>query len=180
MRKRIIAIIVLVFSIFSMLSAAVSGTEPRSFSFSLKRDYVDPFKILFVNRNSTEQQLIQIDSAVLNLSKTPELTYYMVFVVKPKIASYMVNITISPFMSKNQNLLPSAVEIFSNELNKVLDTEKAENGSVSCRFTQKLGSSNGQKPTYYFYGFFYSFPDSSAYIPGEYSSTVTVEVSTVE
>ena len=180
MRKRIIAITVLVFSIFSMLSAAVSGTEPRSFSYSIKKDITEPFKVLFVDKNSTPALLNQIQNPKLNLSATPELAYYLVFAVKQSLSYYNVRVRVSPFTEEKAytKILPASLYI-SNE------SASARNMGETIPFTGMSLELDGfygpadeiDGAEYYFFGFFYSFPETSQYIPGTYHSNVVVEVS---
>ena len=80
--KKTITLIIMFFLITLSVSAVVSGTGPRKFTFTVKRDIKDPFKVIFVDRNSSVSMLYQIQDPSISLSTTPELAYYLVFAVR--------------------------------------------------------------------------------------------------
>lgn len=178
--KKTFAIIMIISLMAFPLFADITGTQPRSFSYSIKKDITEPFKVLFVDKNSTPALLNQIQNPKLNLSATPELAYYLVFAVKQSLSYYNVKVSVSPFTEKkaNKQILPASLYI-SNE------STSARNMGETIPFTGmslKLDGFYGPADEidgaeYYFFGFFYSFPETSQYIPGTYHSNVVVEVS---
>ncbi len=178
--KKTFAIIMIISLMTFSLFADITGTQPRSFSYSIKKDITEPFKVLFVDKNSTPALLNQIQNPKLNLSATPELAYYLVFAVKQSLSYYNVKVRVSPFTEEKAytKILPASLYI-SNE------SASARNMGETIPFTGMSLELDGfygpadeiDGAEYYFFGFFYSFPETSQYIPGTYHSNVVVEVS---
>lgn len=178
--KKTITLIIMFFLICTFLSAAVSGTGPRRFSFILKREIKDPFKVMFVDRNSSATMLNQIQDPSITLSATPELAYYLVFAVKQPYSGYAVNVHISAFAEKDTatNILPASLYVSSEGVSQRTVASDIPANGCDVDLSGFYGPAvEGDGAEYYFFGFFYSFPDMSKYIPGTYVSNVTVEVS---
>lgn len=173
--KKIIIAILLVFLSFPVC-AQLEGLDIRRFSFTLKKPLSKPFEVIFVDKHSDLSSLYRIQEPVINLSSSPELAYYMVFAVKEQKAHYSINITILPFM-KDEIILPANVYI-SND-NSSMRSVSSELPSTGLNYTIS-GDYGPEKvtgqPEYYFFGFYYSFPETVELAPGKYMSAVTVEV----
>ncbi|MGN0907194.1 MAG: hypothetical protein ACI4NM_08600 [Bullifex sp.] len=178
--KKTLAGIIMILIILASLSAYVSGTDPRSFRFVIKREIKDPFKVMFVDRNSSASMLNQIQDPSIALSTSPELAYYMVFAVKQPYSLYSVDVHVSAFADTAiaTKILPASLYVSNEGVSQ--RTVASDIPAEGCDFdlTGFYGpAAEGDGAEYYFFGFFYSFPDMAKYIPGTYVSNVTVEVS---
>ncbi len=173
--KKIMIAILLVF-LSCPVFAKVVGTDARSFSFTLKKDISKPFEVMFVDKNSDPYSLNRIQEPVINLSSSLELAYYLVFAVKEQKAHYSVNIRILPFR-KDETILNANVYISDD--NSTQRSSSTEIPATGLNYT--ISGDYGPEtvtgePEYYFFGFFYSFPETLELAHGKYLSDVTVEV----
>ena len=175
--KKTITLIIMFFLLTLSVSAVVSGTGPRKFTFTVKRDIKDPFKVMFVDRNSSVSMLYQIQDPSISLSTTPELAYYLVFAVKQPYSSYSVNVHVTAFADA-ANILPASLYVSNERGTSRTVANDITDAGCDVDLSGFYGPAmEGDGAEYYFFGFFYSFPDMSRYIPGTYVSNVTVEVS---
>ena len=180
MKKFIICLsLIIIFSSFLFAGVSNRYINTRSFSYTIKKDINDPFKVIFANNISTINNIQAIDSISIEPSETLSLAYYMVLAVK-EYKEYDVKIRVSPFLSKKGNTLPARL-LLLNDMAKESDSidERISDSEI------KIDISNTYGPNpyvgnheFYFFGFYFAFPkEKGSYIKDTYYSTVTVEVS---
>ncbi len=176
--KKVLIFILISLSVFSAFAANTPNVGARSFSYTIKKDIKDPFKVIFADKSSSQGSIVKLSKASLRDTDTFSLAYYIVLAVKDELKHYQVAITISPFKNGNNKVLPAKVliqdegKVKSNEAIDINEYPVTIDLDGNYGLDLVTGDTN-----YYFFGFSYAFPKTVSYVPDTYTSTVTVEVS---
>lgn len=178
--KRIIILLIMLLITFSIFADTYANINTRSFSYTIKKEMKDSVKIFFADKTSSESAINAIDTISLEPTDTLSLAYYLVFAVKEEARTYDVKVTVSPFISSDNTILPARLYV-AKDLSRSNDSVDITIGESSDPID--LSGYYGPKeitgsPEYYFFGFYFAFPKTiGSYKVGSYNSTVKVEVS---
>lgn len=174
--KKFIICLSLIIILSSFLFAGNINT--RSFSYAIKKDIKEPFKVVFANTTSTINNIQAIDSISIEPSEILSLDYYMVLAVK-EYKKYDVKIYVSPFKSNKGNTLPARLLLINDMDKDSAVDERIDREIIIIDISNTYGPKNNvENHEYYFFGFYFAFPkEKGSYIKDTYYSTVKVEVS---
>lgn len=176
--KKVLVFILILLSVFSAFAANTPNVGARSFSYVIKKDIKEPFKVIFADKSSSEGSIITLSKASLRATDTFSLAYYIVLAVRDESKPYKVAVTVSPFTNGNNKVLPAKIYVQNEGKSRSNESIDINEYPITIDLDGNYGLDLVTGDTnYYFFGFSYSFPKTASYVPDTYTSTVKVEVS---
>ena len=174
--KKVLVFLTILFSVFSAFAANTPNVGARSFSYTIKKDIKDPFKVIFADKSSSEGSIITLSKASLRATDTFSLAYYIVLAVRDESKPYKVVVTVDPFKNGDK-VLPAKIYVQNEGKSRSNESIDINEYPITIDLDGNYGLDLVTGDTnYYFFGFSYSFPKTASYVPDTYTSTVKVEV----
>ena len=174
--KKVLVFLTILFSVFSAFAANTPNVGARSFSYTIKKDIKDPFKVIFADKSSSEGSIITLSKASLRATDTFSLAYYIVLAVRDESKPYKVVVTVDSFKNGDK-VLPAKIYVQNEGKSRSNESIDINEYPITIDLDGNYGLDLVTGDTnYYFFGFSYSFPKTASYVPDTYTSTVKVEV----